>query len=146
MVEDRILLVFKARHEFLRGNILQHMERRLFLNFLNCKKTIYKQLRLRCFKTIGSYLRSWRLFSFQHLCSIFTDDHSNNLIVKYSVLLLSNILINGEQRMEPFSGTLKNSDRRAFGPCPAIWSEAFKVSTTERYYRLHGTENLSTKC
>ena len=58
MVEDRILLVFKARHEFLRGNILQHMERRLFLNFLNCKKTIYKQLRLRCFKTIGSYLRS----------------------------------------------------------------------------------------
>ena len=96
------------------------MERRLFPNFLNCKKTIYKQLRLRCFKTIGSYLRSWRLFSFQHLCSIFTDDHSKNLIVKYSVLLLSNILINGEQRMEPFSGTLKNSDRRGFGPCPAI--------------------------
>ena len=58
-------------------------------------------------------------FFFQHLCSIFTDDHSKNLIVKYSVLLLCNILINGEQRMEPFSGTLKNSDRWAFGPCPA---------------------------
>ena len=25
MVGDRILLVFKARHEFLRGNILQHI-------------------------------------------------------------------------------------------------------------------------
>ena len=47
--------------------------------------------------------------------------------------------------MEPISGTFKNSDRRAFGPCPAIWSEAYKVLTTEQYYRLHGTENLSTK-
>ena len=41
--------------------------------------------------------------------------------------------------MEPLSSTLKNSDRRAFGPWPAIWLEAYKVSTTERYYRLHGT-------
>ena len=39
--------------------------------------------------------------------------------------------------MEPF----KNSDRRAFGPCPAN----IRVLTTEQCCRLHGTENLSTK-
>ena len=53
------------------------MECLLFPKFLNCMKTVYKQLRLSCFKTIGSYVRSWRHGAREK----FSNDTSSNFSV-----------------------------------------------------------------
>ena len=103
------------------------MERRLFPNFLNCKKTIYKQLRLRCFKTIGSCLRSWRLFFF-------------NISARF--LQTTTLKILSSSILYYFYVTFWSMENREWNHLVALW----KILTARLLVRARRTDQKRSKC
>ena len=103
------------------------MERRLFPNYLNWKKTIYKQLRLRCFKTIGSCLRSWRLFFF-------------NISARF--LQTTTLKILSSSILYYFYLTFWSMENREWNHLVALW----KILTAGLLVRARRTDQKRTKC